>query len=468
MDGQRHKKKEIQMKSGVTQPPKRSSVPGSGGISLRCELCDVTCTGNDAYAAHIRGAKHQKVVKLHTKLGKPIPSTDPVVVNPNANKNSTKIQSSPVGQIPSSAGKIKVLGTPRINFIGGGRLHTTSLGELKPDTPEAAANLIHQPMNQSLNPISESPQSQPMEIGPETQPVGQDYVDEIKSEEGKVVSFHCKLCDCRFNDPNAKEMHLKGRRHRLQYKKKVDPNLIVDVKPSLKHRKLLDVKDKRHNFKRDMHYWNDWYPQGGGRYNYDARHMPPPPFPPPPPHLMPPPPSGFGAGFMGNPMAHNYRRHMHLSSWDDVHIMQKHAEICPKEDELDEIHHLVSCTERALKLVSDKIAEDDAANAMNDMIKREFSETPAETANNETPTTLENQNDNENNEENLTKVETESKPENSQQFRLLKGLMRIGTLAKGLLLSGDREIDLVVICAEKPSKQLLERVIEYLPSQLQV
>ena len=28
---------------------------------MRCELCDVTCTGQDAYAAHIRGAKHQKV-----------------------------------------------------------------------------------------------------------------------------------------------------------------------------------------------------------------------------------------------------------------------------------------------------------------------------------------------------------------------------------------------------------------------
>ena len=42
------------------------------GNALRCELCDVTCTGSDAYAAHIRGAKHQKVIKLHTRLGKVI------------------------------------------------------------------------------------------------------------------------------------------------------------------------------------------------------------------------------------------------------------------------------------------------------------------------------------------------------------------------------------------------------------
>ena len=40
----------------------------------------------------------------------------------------------------------------------------------------------------------------------------------MKNESGKVVSFNCKLCECKFNDPNAKEMHMKGRRHRLQYK----------------------------------------------------------------------------------------------------------------------------------------------------------------------------------------------------------------------------------------------------------
>lgn len=53
----------------------------------------------------------------------------------------------------------------------------------------------------------------------DVQPVGHDYVEEVRNDEGKVIRFHCKLCECSFNDPNAKEMHLKGRRHRLQYKK---------------------------------------------------------------------------------------------------------------------------------------------------------------------------------------------------------------------------------------------------------
>ena len=29
--------------------------------SYKCELCDVTCTGIDAYDAHLKGARHVKV-----------------------------------------------------------------------------------------------------------------------------------------------------------------------------------------------------------------------------------------------------------------------------------------------------------------------------------------------------------------------------------------------------------------------
>ena len=37
------------------------------------------------------------------------------------------------------------------------------------------------------------------------------------------------MCDCTFNDDLAKELHLKGRRHRLNYKKNYDPSLKVRV-----------------------------------------------------------------------------------------------------------------------------------------------------------------------------------------------------------------------------------------------
>lgn len=61
-----------------------------------------------------------------------------------------------------------------------------------------------------------------------------------------MVSFNCKLCECKFNDPNAKEMHMKGRRHRLSYKKKVDPSLIVELKPSWFEARRMQ-KDKQHD-----------------------------------------------------------------------------------------------------------------------------------------------------------------------------------------------------------------------------
>ncbi|KAK4030489.1 hypothetical protein OUZ56_023725 [Daphnia magna] len=51
------------------------------GAGLHCELCNVACTSADAYAAHIRGTKHQKVVELHTKLGKLILSAEPQLIH---------------------------------------------------------------------------------------------------------------------------------------------------------------------------------------------------------------------------------------------------------------------------------------------------------------------------------------------------------------------------------------------------
>ena len=48
--------------------------------------------------------------------------------------------------------------------------------------------------------------------------LGEEYVEDIKSDVGKVIGFKCVLCDCRFNDVVAKTAHIKGRRHRLTYK----------------------------------------------------------------------------------------------------------------------------------------------------------------------------------------------------------------------------------------------------------
>lgn len=44
--------------------------------------------------------------------------------------------------------------------------------------------------------------------------------------------------------------------------------------------------------------------------------------------------------------------------------------------------------------------------------------------------------------------------------------MRVGHLAKGLLLRGDHKVQLVVLCADKPTLTLLRKVVELLPAAL--
>ncbi len=62
----------------------------------------------------------------------------------------------------------------------------------------------------------------------------------------------------------------------------------------------------------------------------------------------------------------------------------------------------------------------------------------------------------------------EKKEEPQHPPRALKGVMRVGVLAKGLLLHSDLGVNLVVLCSEKPTRTLLERVANGMTKQLQV
>ena len=60
------------------------------------------------------------------------------------------------------------------------------------------------------------------------------------------------------------------------------------------------------------------------------------------------------------------------------------------------------------------------------------------------------------------------KKEEGTPPRVLKGVMRVGVLAKGLLLHSDLNVHLVVLCAEKPTRTVLERVYSSLPKHMNV
>jgi len=53
LEGKSHKKKLQQQQTTADATTPRGD--------FYCELCDVSCTSKDAFEAHIRGAKHQKV-----------------------------------------------------------------------------------------------------------------------------------------------------------------------------------------------------------------------------------------------------------------------------------------------------------------------------------------------------------------------------------------------------------------------
>lgn len=411
LEGQKHKKREALQKA--QQDPQTQSQATVRGSNLRCELCDVTCTGNDAYAAHVRGSKHQKVVKLHTKLGKPIPSSEPT----------------PIGTTKEKDGE-------------------------SDDVP----------------------------AGEDIKPVGEEYIEEMKDADGKIVTFNCKLCDCKFNDPNAKEMHTKGRRHRLQYKKKVQPDLIVDVKPTLRQRKMAEREKQRQQMQEEFWnrrresemddeeriYWEErrrFEEESGdgqpwARNNFTAMRG--------------------RAPLVGFPMFNNGRR---IESLDDRHVVARHAEIYPKEEELQSIQRIVSHTERALKLVSDAMTElkpvQDSAGKPEE--KMETQAAVVEGENNDNPASDKNGDNKENGNQNQM---ISFQKETEGTIRLLKGVMRVGLLAKGksvrlhnasvqfifsflgLLLQGDSVVQLVVLCAEKPTSTVLKRVVNELPIQL--
>ncbi|XP_040613564.1 zinc finger RNA-binding protein isoform X4 [Mesocricetus auratus] len=448
------------------QPPKPPQIH-------YCDVCKISCAG-------------PQVVKLHTKLGKPIPSTEPNVVSQAT--SSTAVSASKPTASPSSIGAsnctlntssiatssvkglstpgnsslnstsntkvsaiptnmaAKKTSTPKINFVGGNKLQSTGNKsedlkgtECVKSTPAASAVQIPEVKQDTVSePVTSASLAA---LQSDVQPVGHDYVEEVRNDEGKVIRFHCKLCECSFNDPNAKEMHLKGRRHRLQYKKKVNPDLQVEVKPSIRARKIQEEKMRKQMQKEE--YWRRreeeerwrmemrryeedmyWRRIEEEHHHWDDRRRIPdggyPHGPPGPLGLL-----GVRPGMPPQPQGTTPVRRPDSS--DDRYVMTKHAAIYPTEEELQAVQKIVSITERALKLVSDSLSE---------------------------------------HEKNKNK-EGDDKKEGGKD-RALKGVLRVGVLAKGLLLRGDRNVNLVLLCSEKPSKTLLSRIAENLPKQLAV
>lgn len=292
-----------------------------------------------------------------------------------------------------------------------------------PPEPQAAGSGLQQ---EKACPGSEAPEAPPAQGGSascrDTQAVGPDYVEEVYNDQGKVIRFHCRLCECSFNDPKAKDMHVKGRRHRLQYRRKVNPDLPVAEKPGPRLRRLLEgrLRAQRRLARERLEALRRWHAESRC---YEARCRWPEEPPPPdeePPHLPPdwPPPP-----LMGRPGASLFPPGWRPQTSNDRYVLFKHSIIYPTEEELLAVQRAVAHTERALKLVSDTLAREEGGGQCSAI---------------------------------------------APSARVLKGVMRVGVLAKGLLLRGDRRVHLTLLCSEKPTHTLLRRITELLPRKLLV
>ncbi|XP_051987575.1 interleukin enhancer-binding factor 3 homolog isoform X2 [Xyrauchen texanus] len=139
---------------------------------------------------------------------------------------------------------------------------------------------------------------------------------------------------------------------------------------------------------------------------------------------------------MPSPLRHRFVR---VFVNDDRHVMAKHSAVYPTQEELEAVQNMVSHTERALKAVSDWLDEQEKGNSKEDTMDA------------------------------IEDGEKETEPKSMDQpTRSLRGVMRVGLVAKGLLLKGDLDLELVLLCKDKPTITLLNKVAENLEEQLKL
>uniref|UniRef100_A0A673MYL7 Spermatid perinuclear RNA-binding protein n=2 Tax=Sinocyclocheilus rhinocerous TaxID=307959 RepID=A0A673MYL7_9TELE len=124
--------------------------------------------------------------------------------------------------------------------------------------------------------------------------------------------------------------------------------------------------------------------------------------------------------------------------------MAKHSTIYPSSEALEAVQSLVSTVERTLKHVSDWMDQTQASQS--------------------------NQSNSASTQEEETEASVDESPEGSTKWvegRVLCGVMRIGLVAKGLLIKDDMDLELVLMCREKPTETLLCTVCDNLPQQIE-
>ncbi|KAF0031374.1 hypothetical protein F2P81_015929 [Scophthalmus maximus] len=149
------------------------------------------------------------------------------------------------------------------------------------------------------------------------------------------------------------------------------------------------------------------------------------------------------AGLRGRFLSRSFRSF----SNDDRHVMAKHSAIYPSSQELEAVQTLVSTVECALKHVSDWL----------DQSSVDVDSRPADGTEEDAPGDVPSN----------EPLESSGSNRESSSGGVLCGVMRIGLVAKGLLIKGDMDLELVLMCRDKPTQTLLDNVCHNLPTQIE-
>jgi len=312
------------------RPTHKSSTTSNSTQMFYCETCRIACAGQATYQSHLNGSKHKK-------------KENNAQTSQTTSGNSFRCELCDITCTSVDAYKAHLEGNKHEKAM---KLHR-KLGKTIPD--------VELPLNNST---TTNPQEEKLvTIDNSMKLIGEEYIEITFDETRKPIVFHCKLCDCKFNDANAKDAHLKGKRHRLSYRKKVDPNFQVDQNPSAPKR-LPSPKPRT----------NDVIQETSSSSN----------------------------------------------EIDDEtrYLMTLHEQIIPKSTFLNFLEEFASAIESALKLSSDELRS-------------------------------------------------------SSSITLL-GVSRVGLFAKSLLIQTDREFQLVVMCSDWPTFDLIEKLSTILQNHFPV
>ncbi|KAI6197586.1 hypothetical protein M3Y94_01242100 [Aphelenchoides besseyi] len=339
--GKAHKRKE-DIKNGKIKVD-------SSLAQFKCEACNVTCCTKEAFATHINGIKHSRAINNMQAMGKIVPPA--LLIEPEGD---------PLTNLPVMK---KIVGVTATKFVGGVKLSTTG-------DEQGQIEIIPEDVNRGF------------------QPVGEEFLEPIVG--GKKVAFWCKLCECQCGDQTSRDLHVRGRRHRISYRDKVDPTMeikdagVLTRGGAMRSSNPVSRQPPSHGI-----YYNN-VNTVASNHSLKAKICQPMSFRQPP----------MSSSIM--PETSQY------DAYDEQHVFQRLDQLKPESEQEERTESLVFLVERTLKKLS----------------------------------------------------EIHVDPKDPEGTRQLRGVVRVGALANGLLCKFDKKVHVVLTCKEVPTIKLLQETVD--------